>query len=219
MTNPLPASGAKDPETLGQARDNAPLTVLTLDRVVSLRDYEDYSAAWAGVGKALATWTWFGQSRGVFLTVAGEEGDEIADASPTRVNLLTALRRCGDPRVPVEVRTFRRRTFTIGLKVKPDPDFESARVLSAVEAALRAHFAFGARAFGQAVTASEVMSAAHRVPGVVAVDVDSLFRTGEPASPNAELLAALPDPAESPIAAAELLMLDPGKLHALEVMP
>ena len=36
VVNPEPASGGEDPESLAAARDNAPLTVLTLDRAVSL---------------------------------------------------------------------------------------------------------------------------------------------------------------------------------------
>src|SRR5690606_16114075 len=39
VTNPLAAFGAQDPETLADARANAPVTVLTLDRLVSVRDY------------------------------------------------------------------------------------------------------------------------------------------------------------------------------------
>ena len=53
------------------ARRNAPLTVLTLDRIVSLRDYEDFARAFGGIAKALATWTWDGQRQGIFVTVAG----------------------------------------------------------------------------------------------------------------------------------------------------
>ena len=47
VTNPLAAGGAQDPEQLGDARANAPLKVLTLDRVVSLRDYENFARAFA----------------------------------------------------------------------------------------------------------------------------------------------------------------------------
>ena len=44
VTNPLAASGAQDPEQIDDARANAPLRVLTLERVVSLLDYEDFAA-------------------------------------------------------------------------------------------------------------------------------------------------------------------------------
>ena len=66
--NPLAADGADEPESFANAQQNAPLTVLTLDRVVSLEDYENFSRGYAGIAKALATWTWDGRTRGVFLT-------------------------------------------------------------------------------------------------------------------------------------------------------
>jgi hypothetical protein len=55
LANPEEATGAQDRESLDDARTNAPLTVLTLDRTVSLQDYEDFSRAFAGIAKALAT--------------------------------------------------------------------------------------------------------------------------------------------------------------------
>ena len=59
------------PATAGQIRASAPLPTLTIGRVVSLEDYQNYALAFAGIAKALASWTWFGSVRGVFLTVAG----------------------------------------------------------------------------------------------------------------------------------------------------
>ena len=78
VTNPLAAEGGDDPELVANARQNAPRTVLTLDRVVSLQDYEDFSRSYAGIAKALATWTWDGRTRGVFITVAGPLGAAIS---------------------------------------------------------------------------------------------------------------------------------------------
>ena len=69
--NPLAAEGADEPESFANAQENAPLTVMTLIGVVSLEDYENFSRAYGGIAKALATWTWDGRTRGVFITVAG----------------------------------------------------------------------------------------------------------------------------------------------------
>ena len=59
------------PKSRDDARRNAPLTVLTLDRAVSLQDYEDFSRTFAGIAKAQAVWVWNGRKRAVFITVAG----------------------------------------------------------------------------------------------------------------------------------------------------
>jgi hypothetical protein len=54
VINPLAPTGAQNPEERDQARQNAPLTVLTLERVVSVRDYENFARAFSGIGKAQA---------------------------------------------------------------------------------------------------------------------------------------------------------------------
>ncbi|MEP6611849.1 MAG: hypothetical protein ABJA76_08195, partial [Mucilaginibacter sp.] len=111
VNNPIAAKGAADPETIKDARGNATLPIMTLDRVVSLKDYEDFSRAFAGIGKALATWTWSAQKRCVFLTVAGVNG-ALIDASGTK-NLKSAIWDVGDPDVPLTVVSFQPKFFVI----------------------------------------------------------------------------------------------------------
>jgi hypothetical protein len=242
VTNPLDATGAADPEVLDDARRNAPLTVLTLDRIVSLQDYEDFARAFSGIAKALATWTWSGQVRGVFVTVAGANGQAVGEGSSTFNNLLSAMQMAGDPYVPLRVQTYRQAYFRMAARVKVDPDYQRDHVLAAVEKALRTSFSFDARAFGQPVTQSEVIAVMQAVPGVVAVDLYKLYRPdslafylpGRSHLPiiidffppwsikllNNTLLAAVPQTgARGGILAAELLTLDPAPLDDLGVMP
>jgi predicted phage baseplate assembly protein len=215
-TNPLAPAGAAAAEDRDSARQNAPLTVLTLDRVVSLRDYEDFARAFAGIAKARATWTWEGEQRGVFVTVAGPDGAEV-DAT-LRKNLLAAMRAAGDRNVPLSLASFDQRFFRLKAKVKVEADYEPPAVLAEVARRLREHFSFEARQFGQAVTSSEVLAAMQRVPGVVAVDLDELYRVGKPAMLNTHLPAAAPQPGATKTFGAELLTLDPSP-PTLEVMP
>jgi len=219
VINPLDATGAQDPEQLDDARANAPLEVLTLERVVSLIDYENFARAFGGIAKALATWTWDGRSRGVLVTVAGPNGAAVAPGSAAFDNLLAAMRAAGDPFVELRVKTFRPAYFHFAGNVKIDSDFESDKVLAAVVQGLREQFAFAARAFGQPVVLSEVISVIQAVPGVIAVDVDKLYRSGSTPSLQQRLLAELP--VFSPngeLPAAELLTLDAAPLDQLGVM-
>ena len=101
--NPIAASGAADREQRGDVRINATLSVLTLDRIVSLQDYEDFARARAGIAKALATWTWAGEKRVVFVTVAGPGGAEIEERSDVYKNLLKAMQAQGDPSVALQI--------------------------------------------------------------------------------------------------------------------
>jgi len=219
VVNPQDATGAQNPEQLGDARTNAPLRVLTLDRVISLIDYENFACSFAGIAKALATWTWDGRSRGVMLTVAGPNGAAVEAGSATYDNLLGAIRAAGDPFVELHVKTYRPAYFRFAGNVKIDADFEADKVLAAVEQALRGNFAFSARSFGQPVMLSAVISVIQAVSGVIAVDVDKLYRSGADVSLQQRLLAELPvlSPDEQ-LSAAELLTLDAAPLDQLGVM-
>src|SRR5581483_4641431 len=192
VTNPEASTGAQDPEQLDDARANAPLKVLTLERVVSLSDYENFARAFGAIAKALASWTWDGRNRGVLVTVAGPGGAAVPPGSATYDNLLAALRAAGDPFVELRVKTFRPAYFRFAGNVKVDGDFASEQVLAAVEQALRDEFSFAARSFGQPVRLSEVIAAIQAVPGVIAVDVDKLYRSGGAPSLQQRLLAQLP---------------------------
>ncbi|TAL04526.1 MAG: hypothetical protein EPO07_05015, partial [Verrucomicrobia bacterium] len=102
VSNPLKPTGAQDPETLAGARSRAPLGTLTLDRVVSLQDYEDFARAFAGVAKAYAVWAWTPRGRAAALTVIGPAGAEIKPTGQPADALLAALQNQGDELVEVK---------------------------------------------------------------------------------------------------------------------
>lgn len=223
VVNPIPATGAADPESRDDARGNAPVTVLTLDRVVSLRDYEDFARSFAGVAKALATWSWDGARRRVCITVAGPAGATIEEGGTLHNNLVSALRAAGDPFVGFAIKSFRSVAFLLKIKVKVLSDYLPEKVLPQVEQGLRTAFGFAARALGQPVHLSEVIAIVEQVTGVEAVDVDRLYRES---APNAIPMLFSRLPAERPILgsddtikAAELLTLHTGPLAGLELMP
>ena len=215
VTNPESASGGDDPETLDAARQNAPLTVLTLDRAVSLRDYEDFARGFAGIAKAQATWVATGPARGVFLTVAGAGGAAVDPSGPTHAGLSDALRSYGDALVQTTIASYAAASFRLGANVKPADDAEHEPTLDAIRAALLEAFAFDAREFGQTVSIDEVVAVVHRVAGVVAVDVDELRRSDQDASPPVQprLFAAMPVASGATVTPAELLTIDPAALE------
>ena len=216
-TNPVAATGAEDRESLDKARRNAPLAILTLDRIVSLQDYEDFARSFAGIDKALATWTWSSQKRGVFLTVAGAKGAPVDNTNPLCQNLTTALQKAGGPHVPLAIQSYEPRFFRVTAHIQVHPDYLAEKVLAAVEQQLRERFSFDEREFGQPVARSEVIAVMQNVAGVTAVDVDEFYRSDEPATLKPLLAADMPRPGSNNVVAAELLMLDPQPL-ALKVM-
>lgn len=220
VTNPLPATGSDDPESLEQARRNAPLTVLTLDRIVSLQDYEDFARAFAGIAKALATWTWNHRKREVLITVAGPRGAIVEPDSPLYRNLISGIQKVSDRSIPFRVKSYRPAYFRISANLKINPNFISARVLESVRQTLQAQFGFDARNFGQGVALSEAIAIIQAVPGVTAVDVDQFYRVGESATlPHPRLSAASQRGTDDTVEAAELLTLDPFKKIELRLNP
>lgn len=224
VANPGAAEGAADPEPRDEVRRNGPLTVLTLDRIVSLRDYEDFARAYAGISKALATSVRDGEVRGVLVTVAGPGGSEPGDALVA--DLLAAIRGAGDPHLPLFVQPYRPISFSVEAAIEVDAGFLAGKVLAAVEESLRARFSFETRSFGEPVALSEVVAVAQEVPGVVAVDVNAFYRECEqgdaavlgrqctPGEVNPRLDARAPRLG----VAAELLTLDPAPLGLEEML-
>jgi predicted phage baseplate assembly protein len=217
VSNPEPSTGGQDAETLDQARGNGPLHTLTLDRAVSTQDYADYARTFSGVAKAYALWINDGRSRGVYVTVAGADGSPIPDGSATQQNLIASLRKYGDPLLPLSVQTFGAATFTLQAVVKISADYDTKATLAAVDAALRAAYAFDVRDFGQMVTIDEAYAVIQSVAGVIAADIQQLYRCDlGPVAPQpqprlvAQLPAIRPD---DTVSAAELLTIDPMPLQ------
>ncbi len=223
VANPLPALGGTDAEPADAARRSMPLFTRTLGRAVSVLDYEDYARAFAGIAKASAAVLSLPHGPTVVITVAGMAGAMLTPDNPVWRNLLGALRASGDPHVGLRLLTHAAPAFRLGLKVKVDPAHDPALVLPAVEAALRAAFSFDARELGQPVQQSEVVAVAHRVAGVVAVDLDFLYGGSAPLSQTqksrqSRLLATRMHVLNGVPKAAEILSLHPGPLDRLELM-
>lgn len=183
VSNPLSAQGGTDPEPADQARRTMPLGTRTLGRAVSLLDYEDFAMAFTGIAKARAQVLQLAAGPTIAITVAGQGGVALSSGNPVWNNLRLALKASGDPHVNVALLSYQARTFRLGLKIKRDPAYELKPLLAAVEAALREHFGFDARALGQPVLQSDVIAVVHSVPGIVAVDLDFLYRSDSPAQP------------------------------------
>jgi predicted phage baseplate assembly protein len=213
--NPVAASGAQNPEKLEAAKSNASLSILTLGRIVSLQDYEDFSRAFAGIGKALATWTWKNQRQHVYITVAASEGAMVPEGSKLHTRLLEAIRLAGSEQVSVKVESYVPAFFQVAADLQLDAAYLPEIVLAEVEKNLRSLFSFDQRRFGQPVAFSEVVSGIQRTKGVIAIDINYLYRSDQ-SSPTLEYLLASRMPTAD--AAAELLTLDPRPIQ-LNILP
>jgi hypothetical protein len=214
VTNPSPATGGADPATPASARQSAPLPTLTLGRIVSLEDYQNFALGFAGISLALATWSWFGNTRGVFLTIAGEGGTILNATDNVVVYLMQAYQNLGLPNVRVMAVSYVPQNFEIGMQVKVDsPTYDPNQVIAQVWQNLSAAFAFGQLVPGQSVAASQVIEIAQNVPGVIAVALTAFQLSGAASGVADILCAAGPIPpnisGSNPPTGAQVLLLDP----------
>jgi len=175
--NPQSATGGQDPQSIEDIRVNAPQTVLTLGRAVSIVDYQNYASSFAGIAKAYAIWIPNGPGRGVFLTVAGVNGAALPNNGLTIINLVRSLRSYGNPLVPILVRSYVETLFSFAAAVQYNPSYDQPTVQAQVQNTLTGTFSFAARSFGQAVSVDEISAVIQGVAGVVAVNVTGLRTT------------------------------------------
>lgn len=232
VTNPLPATGAESPDTGALARQEVPRSVLTLDRIVSVADYETFAQSFAGIGKARATFLRRGETQRLHLTLALADGTPAPDDAVILEALRAAMDDLRDTTTPVELAGFEPTWFRVAATLRTSADRRFEDVAAAARAALTEAFSFERRAFGQGVSAAEVVALLQGVPGVEFVDLDALAR-GEPSDPtppegveawlSAEearwsttespaLRSRLPQPTQLVIRPAQLLLLDPSPM-------
>jgi hypothetical protein len=187
VTNPVPATGGADPDGPGLARRRVPLSVSTLDRLLSVRDYADFARSRVGIGRAAAREVYDGRRPVVHVTVAGVDDVPIGEHSdrrcPTRLRnppalpaLRAALARYGDPRLPVRVDVRELVGLRLVVRVKVATDHAWEVVEPRLRRALLRQLGYPGRELARSAYASEAMAEAHRVPGVDYVDL-AVFST------------------------------------------
>ncbi|MGB7862088.1 MAG: putative baseplate assembly protein, partial [Candidatus Sulfotelmatobacter sp.] len=174
VNNPMAATGGQDAQSIDDIRSNAPQTVLTLGRAVSIADYQNFAATFAGIAKAYAIWIPNGINRGVFLTVAGAGGAALPPGNLTLANLVSALQEYGNPNVTINAQSFYETLFCLSADIAYDPAYDSNAVEAAVRALLTSTYSFASRTFGQGVSGDEIAALIQGVQGVVAVNVTQL---------------------------------------------
>jgi len=189
VTNPIRASGGADRDDRDQARRNAPLAVMALDRLVSTQDYADFARTFAGIGKASAVRLSNGRRQVVHVTIAGAGDIPIEPTSDLYQNLRQALGDFGDPAVPIQLAVRELVALVMSANVRVLPDYQWVTVEAGIRAALLDALGFERRSLGQSVFLSELMSVVQQIPGVAYVDVDVLTGVSEGELANATALA------------------------------
>ena len=188
VTNPMPARGGTEPETIEEVRQRAPFAFREdQKRAVTAADYARHAADYAAVQRAAGTLRWTGSWHTMFVSVDRLGGAVIdADFEQRLRAHLEPLRMAG---VDLEVDRPRPVPLELVLRVCVHPDYFA----SSVEQALLEVFTSGLRAdgrpgpfhpdsfsFGQTVYVSPWIAAAQAVPGVSSVEIETFQRRDAP---------------------------------------
>ena len=172
VSNPGPATGGADAETLDQTRGNAPNTVRTFGRIVSLEDFEDAAREVAGIAKAHAYSGWTGEEQVVYLTVSGIEGAAVIGNLYS--DLVADLNSRRDPNRTMIVQSYTKIPVRLAATIFVSADHVADDVLAAVQAAVTRYFAFDNQQFGQPVHLSNVYAVIQGIGGVTGADISTL---------------------------------------------
>jgi hypothetical protein len=186
-TNPLAGWGGREPQSLDEVRQQAPVAFRVQERAVTAEDYAAAAERHPGVQRAVATIEWTGSWRTVFITVDRTGGLPVDGAFADRLRGFLERFRLAGQDVEIEPPVFVPLEVEMMVCVGPD------RFRGDVRADLLDVFSTGLRAdgrrgvfhpdeltFGQPVLLSRLYAAAQSVPGVTAVEITMFRRYGSP---------------------------------------
>jgi hypothetical protein len=126
LSNPLPAFGGRDAETVEHVRQNAPVAFRSQERAVTAQDYVDRAQKFPGVVRAAATLRWTGSWTTVFLTIERTAAKRID--TNFKANLEAYMERYRMAGYDLEVEDAKRVPLRIVMHVCAAPGFIAADI-------------------------------------------------------------------------------------------
>jgi len=175
-TNPLPAVGGVDAETMAQIRRRAPQAFLTQERAITMTDYATITEQSPMVEDAYATLRWTGSWYTVFVTAEPENGANLSQSQAKVLKKYVNRFRLAGQDLELEGPDYV--SLEIKLTVCVDPAYFQADVEQSLLQVLGsgmlpsgkpAAFAPGSFRLGQSVYLSPIYAAVRTVAGVQSV--------------------------------------------------
>ena len=187
VSNPMPAAGGVDPESLEAVRRDAPEAFKIQERAVTPKDYADVVERYKQVQQAAATFRWTGSWHTVFVTVDRGNGKEVDTAFEDELrNHVEKYRMAGHD---LEVDGPRYVPLEVGMHVCVKPNHFRGHMKPALLTALGngvlpdgelGLFHSDNFTFGQPVYLSQLYARAQSVEGVESVTIHTFQRLREP---------------------------------------
>lgn len=189
VSNPMPARGGTEPESLEEVRVKAPASFKTLERAVTLEDYVVIAERFPEVQKAAATFHWTGSWNVINLTIDRKGGLAVNDDLKFKKRLLQYLERFRMTGHDLAVEDPSFVSLDLDLTVHLKPEYYWSHIRSALLQVLgRQKLADGRLGifhpdrltFGQTIYLSSIYEAALSVEGVESVEVTRFERRNDP---------------------------------------
>ena len=194
VTNPSPATGGADAESIEHIRTHAPLSLTALGRAVTLADYAALCLSVSGIAKAAATSsvpnvvTVYIHPNGGFFTNLTQLSSVVTTLALSLTNAESTgyldTRKIATTSVAVSPPEYNNGSTTtagyvpvnVSVTVQVLPTYSQSSVSAAVQAAIAALLDFSVVDFGFRLTLSSVYQAIMAVPGVEYAQVTNLAR-------------------------------------------
>ncbi|HYK05715.1 MAG TPA: putative baseplate assembly protein [Thermoanaerobaculia bacterium] len=199
VMNPIASTGGADAENVAQIRGNAPDSIRTFSRAVSVTDYAALALTYPGVAKASASLITIDPAAHVALeqpyirlTIATADGVKLSEQRAFAAALRAYLDVRRDPNVQLRIVDLTEIYVNLTAEVDVLDDFPRENTRAAVEAAALDYFDFDRLGFGQSLRLSSVYAALQAVPGVRSVTITDFRNVTAPSGtlPGDVLVAA-----------------------------
>ncbi len=187
--NPVASSGGADPQDLETTRQMAPIAVRTVDRAVTLQDYQDLALSYAGIAKANVQSVRIDGRKIIDLVVATTGGFPLS--GPLHDSLSAFLQDNSSPTQLVQIRDYQPVAVRLSLEVHVLPNYLRAetgvRVQQSLGSGLAAdgtqgYFNFDQRSLGGALYLSDIYAQVEAIEGVDFLIVRELRAESDAAS-------------------------------------
>jgi len=203
LSNPLPAFGGRDAETVEHVRQNAPVAFRTQERAVIPQDYVDRALQFPGVVRAAANFRWTGSWMTVFLTVE-RSADALVDPN-FKAGLEAYLERYRMAGYDLEVED----ALRVPLRVTMHVCVASGYIVTDIEQLLLGVFTSGLKPdgtagvfnpslflMGEPFYLSPLYAAAQAIEGVASVTISRFEREQNPDPTGLQTGVLMPGPLE-----------------------
>ncbi len=176
VTQPLPASGGNDMEDVASLRDNAPSSLLSLERAVSLQDFADLAVSQSSIWQATAFQLAYSTSRqeNIEVVVVPAGGVELNETSFTPLvspvfieDQRRFLRAHALPGVSVMVSIYQPVLIDLDITIRIKySEFDPGDTVKRLRDTVIQAFGIQARKLGVALYRSDLYKVVESVPGV-----------------------------------------------------